>query len=71
MKHIGEVIQKIRNERKLTQEELAIKADISYTSLAKIERGKVENPTIKTIHKLAKALDVSVDEILDKVKLNK
>lgn len=70
MKHIGEVIQKIRKQRKLTQEELAVKADISYTSLVKIERGQVENPTIKTIQKLAIALDVSVDELLEKVNIN-
>lgn len=49
--NIGEKIQKIRNDKKLTQEELAKRADISYTTLIKIEQGKVENPTIKTLKK--------------------
>lgn len=69
MKTIGDVIQEIRKQKLLTQEELAIKAEISYTSLVKIERGQVANPTIKTIQKLAKALEISVDDILDKVRI--
>jgi transcriptional regulator with XRE-family HTH domain len=65
MKTIGEAIQKLRLDKELTQEELAIKADVSYTSLVKIERDQVKNPTIKTLKKLADALEVSVDEILN------
>jgi transcriptional regulator with XRE-family HTH domain len=68
MEHIGEAVNKLRNEQELTQEELAIKAGISYTSLVKIERGQVKNPTIKTLSKIAEALGVSVDEILSKIK---
>lgn len=64
MKTIGEVVQKLRQDKGLTQEELAVKAKVSYTSLVKIERGQVENPTIKTLKKLADALEVSVDDIL-------
>jgi transcriptional regulator with XRE-family HTH domain len=66
--NIGEKIQKIRNDKKLTQEELAKKADISYTTLIKIEQGKVENPTIKTLKKIASALEVSVDDLIKNVK---
>lgn len=65
MKTIGEAIQKLRLDKELTQEELAIKADVSYTSLVKIERDQVKNPTIKTLKKLADALEVSVDDVLD------
>lgn len=68
MKTIGEAIQKLRLDKELTQEELAIKADVSYTSLVKIERDQVKNPTIKTLKKLADALEVSVDEILSLLK---
>jgi len=61
---IGEKIQKLRIKRRLTQEELAKKADLSYTTLIKIEGGQVQNPTIKTIQKIAKALDVSIDNLV-------
>jgi transcriptional regulator with XRE-family HTH domain len=67
VKHIGEVIQQLRLQSGLTQEELAVKSGVSYTSLVKIERGQVENPTIKTIQKLASALEVGVDELLRKI----
>lgn len=67
MKTIGEVVQKLRQDKGLTQEELAVKSGVSYTSLVKIERGQVENPTIKTLKKLADALEVSVDDILSMI----
>jgi len=66
--NIGEKIKKIRNDLNLTQEELAQKAEISYITLVKIEQGKVENPTMKTLQKIAKALAVSLDELVKNVK---
>lgn len=66
--NIGEKIKKIRNDQNLTQEELAQKAEISYITLVKIEQGKVENPTMKTLQKIAKALAVSLDELVKNVK---
>ena len=36
---IGKIIQKLRKDRKLTQEELAEKIDISTNYLSKVERG--------------------------------
>lgn len=68
VEHIGEIIQEMRKIKDMTQEELALKAGVSYTTLIKIERGSVKNPTIKTIQKLAIALDLSVDDILNKVR---
>ncbi len=66
--NVGGKIQKVRNDKKLTQEELAKKADIPYTTLIKIEQGKVENPTIKTLQKVASALEVSVDDLIKDIK---
>lgn len=66
--NIGEKIKKVRNDKGLTQEELAQKANISYITLVKIEQGKVENPTMKTLQKIAKALEISLDEIVKNVK---
>jgi len=35
-----------------------------YTTLAKIESGVNENPAIKTLQKIAKALSVRIDDLL-------
>lgn len=64
MKTIGDKIKKLIKEKGMTQEELARKADIPYATLIKIVGGNVDNPTVRTIQKLAKALNVSVDELL-------
>jgi len=65
---IGEAIQKVRLDKGLTQEELARKADIPYTTLAKIESGMVSNPRMKTLQKIAKALEISIDELVKNIK---
>lgn len=67
METIGDRIKKLIKEKDMTQEELARKADIPYATLLKILNGSVENPTVKTMQKLAMALEVSVDELLAKL----
>lgn len=67
MDTIGDKIKKIIKEKDMTQEELARKADIPYATLLKILNGTVENPMVKTMQKLAMALEVSVDELLTKL----
>ncbi|MFC1658891.1 helix-turn-helix domain-containing protein [Candidatus Omnitrophota bacterium] len=57
-------IKKLRKKHGLSQEELAKKADITYSTLIKIESGANGNPTIKTLKKIADALDVSLDELV-------
>lgn len=47
-----------------TQEYLARKADISYHTLIKIERGDIKDPRLGTVKKIAKALETSVDELI-------
>ena len=39
-------------------------ADISYNTVIKLESGGITNPSIDTLQKLAKALNVSVDNLL-------
>lgn len=67
METIGDKIKKLIRNKDMTQEELARKADIPYATLLKILNGTVENPTVKTMQKLAMALEVSVDELLTKL----
>jgi transcriptional regulator with XRE-family HTH domain len=62
----GEVIRELRKERNLSQEELANKADVHRTYVGMIERGE-KNITIENIQKLAKALNVSLKSIFEKL----
>lgn len=62
---IARNIKKARKKLELTQEELAIKAKIPYATLSKIESGQVTNPTVSTLKKIADALGLTIDDILN------
>jgi len=57
-------LAKLRKQKKLTQEALARKADISYHTIIKLESGGIKNPKIETVVKLSKALNVKLDELV-------
>jgi transcriptional regulator with XRE-family HTH domain len=61
---ISENIKKYRNKIGVSQDRLSKLADVTYNTIIKIESGANTNPTIDTISKIAKALNVSVDELL-------
>ncbi len=63
---LSDNIKRIRKFNKLSQEELAKKADITYSTLIKIESGVNVNPTIRTLEKISQALKVTVDELIKK-----
>jgi transcriptional regulator with XRE-family HTH domain len=50
-------VERIREQRKLTQEQLGWAAGIHQTAVARIESGE-RKPTLNTIFKLARGLDV-------------
>jgi len=62
---IGTNIRRIRQQKKLTQEKLARLSDISLNTLTKIESGFAKTPNIKTVVKIAKALNVSLDKLVE------
>lgn len=66
---IGKNLRRLRKKKGLSQEKLARLADISLNTLTKIESGFAKKPTIQTVVKLAKALGVSIDELVKKGKL--
>lgn len=53
-----------RRQFNLSQEELARKAGITYSTMIKIESGLNKNPTLQTLIKLSKALNLTIDEII-------
>lgn len=61
---IGEKIKALRTSLNLTQEELALKAELDSTSICKIESDKA-NPSMKALVRLAKALNVTPSELLN------
>lgn len=61
---LSENIKRLRKEWGLTQEELARKADISYTSLTKIEIGVIKEPSVYVVSKIAKAFNVTIESLL-------
>jgi transcriptional regulator with XRE-family HTH domain len=63
---LAENLKKLRKQRKLSQEELAKKAGVTYSTLIKLESGVNQNPTIKTIQQIAAALEVTLDELTRK-----
>lgn len=62
-KALGVKLKKVREDKKLTQAELASKADINVNYYARIERGE-ENPSIDILERITKALKVKSSEIL-------
>ncbi|MBD3320716.1 MAG: helix-turn-helix domain-containing protein [Chitinivibrionales bacterium] len=63
---LAENIKKYRSEAGFTQEALARKADVSYNTIIKIESKGITDPRIGTLSKIAKALNVSIDMLVDK-----
>jgi len=63
-KTIGSKIKVWRAKKDMTQDDLAKKADIPYPTLAKIESGAVQNPSIDTVTKIAAGLGISVDDLI-------
>ena len=60
-------IKKLRKQHHLSQEQLAQKAGITYSTLIKIESGNNKNPTLETLQKLASVFKISLDKLVGKV----
>lgn len=59
------MLKRIREEKGLTQVELAEKSGITREYITMIESGARKNPTIDVLKALAKALRVNVTELLE------
>lgn len=62
--NLGQKIQGLRKEKGLSQDELARKADIPYTTLTKIEIGVIKKPSVFAVAKIAEALDIDINDLL-------
>ncbi len=64
----GKVLRELRETNKLSQEKLAEYCELDRTYISLLERG-LRQPTITTIFKLAKALNVSPSRLIEKVEI--
>ena len=60
---IAKNIKKIRKKKGISQDKLSKLAEVAYNTIIKIESGAIQNPTIETVQKIAKALNISLDEL--------
>ena len=61
---MGRLLQAARQKAGLTQQELCQKADISYSTLAKIERGAIRAPSFFTVQRLSEVLGLSLETMM-------
>lgn len=61
---LGKQLQNARVAAGLTQQALCQQADISYSTLAKIERGAIKAPSVFTIQRIAEVLGVTLNGLL-------
>lgn len=62
--NFSKTVKKLREKKGYSQEKLARLADVSNNTIVNIEAGKQNNPTIETVKKISRALDVSVEELI-------
>ena len=62
--NLAKKVKQLREKLGLSQEKLARLADVSNNTIIKIEAGKQDNPTIDTLKKVAKALDIPVEDLI-------
>ncbi|HEX4773898.1 MAG TPA: HAD-IA family hydrolase [Candidatus Saccharimonadales bacterium] len=63
-KGLGKRLQEARQAAGLTQQQLCHQANLSFSTLAKIERGAIKSPSIFTIQAIATALGTGLDELV-------
>ena len=70
-KGLGRRLQDMRRCKGLTQQQLCQAANLSFSTLTKIERGAIKSPSIFTILSIANALNMGLDELLGNKAKNK
>lgn len=61
---LGENLKRIREDRGLSQDELAERCGISKSQISKLEVGRQKNPELETVVALSTALGISIEELV-------
>ena len=60
--NVGKQIQKLRESKGISQQDLAAKCNFEKSNMSRLEAGRV-NPTLSTLEKVANALGVTIAEL--------
>jgi DNA-binding XRE family transcriptional regulator len=61
--HNNAMLEQIRKQRELTQEQLAEKSGVDQTTISRLERGDIKRPRWEVVANLAKALGVKPEKL--------
>lgn len=61
---IGNNIRQYRKRQGLSQDKLSKLADVSHIYIVKLELGSIKNPGVNTVQKIAQALKVKLEKLL-------
>ena len=61
---IGSRVKKFRKEKRMSISELAEKAGVAKSYISSLERDLQTNPSIQFIEKITRALDISIDSLI-------
>lgn len=61
---IGKNIRELRQKMGISQDRLSKLADLSLNTVVKVESERNPNPTIKTLSRIAKSLNVKIDDLI-------
>ena len=61
---LSENVKEFRCKKGLSKADLARISGVSYRTIEFIEKGKIDNPTLKTLKALSMSLEVSVEELI-------
>jgi transcriptional regulator with XRE-family HTH domain len=64
-KRLAKVIQRLRDEKGMTQRDLAAAAKVTPGYIAQLEMGLRKNPSLDVLKKIAKALGATVSELTE------
>lgn len=65
MRNLGERIRALRTEQGLTLPTLAEQSGLSKGLLSKLENNEESNPSLATLHKIVKALNATLSDVLE------
>ena len=60
---LGQNLKNIRTKKDISQGDISRKLNMDRGSISSIENGK-KNPTLSTLEKIARALDVGIDDLI-------
>jgi len=66
--NLGKRIKELRGKLDISQDQLAKKANIPFSTLVKIEAGYTPNPSMETLIKIADAFKITIDELIGRKK---